>query len=156
MWRYAAGAAAAVLFMTAGAFLWSSFAHSNSEMPLPPAKAASRPVGFADLSPPVEASEKTREEKRFSRYDKDKNGAVSRAEYLVSRQKAYAKLDTNGDGKLSFDEYAIKAVQKFAKADRDGTGALTAVEFSSTRAIRKAAPKKDCPPTLRAPVDDDA
>ena len=45
---------------------------------------------------------KTREQKRFGRYDKDRDGAITRDEYLASRRKAYAKLDTNGDGRLSF------------------------------------------------------
>lgn len=160
MRRFIAGVVSAVLLMTAGIFLWSSFASSKSEIQPPPADAGGRPVSFADVAPPVEASEKTREEKRFSRYDKDENGAVSRAEYLLSRQKAYAKLDTNGDGKLSFDEYAVKTIQKFSKADGDGTGALTPVEFATTRVIRKAQPRKDCPPSMRAPArnadDDDA
>ena len=160
MRRFIAGVVSAVLLMTAGIFLWSSFASSKSEIQPPPADAAGRPTSFADLAPPVEAGEKTREEKRFSRYDKDENGTVSRAEYLLSRQKAYAKLDTDGDGKLSFDEYAVKTVQKFAKADKDRTGALTPVEFATTRVIRKAQPKRDCTPSMRAPArnsdDDDA
>lgn len=153
MKRFVAGVVSAVLLMTAGIFLWSSLASSKSEIQPPPTDAGGRPVSFADVAPPVEASEKTREEKRFSRYDKDRNGAVSRGEYLLSRQKAYAKLDTNGDGKLSFDEYAVKTVQKFAKADKDGTGALTPVEFATTRVIRKTQPKKNCPPAMRAPTD---
>lgn len=160
MARFAAGVVSALLLMTAGAFLWSSFARTKSEIPPPPTETAARPLGFADVAPAVEASEKTREEKRFSRYDKDKNGGVSRAEYLLSRQKGYAKLDTNRDGMLSFDEYAVKTVEKFSKADKDRTGVLTPAEFATTRVIRKNPPKKDCAPAMRrapaAPDDDDA
>ena len=34
------------------------------------------------------------------RYDKDKNGAVARAEYLAGRQKGFAKPDVDNDGKI--------------------------------------------------------
>lgn len=145
MGRFVAGVASAVLLMAAGAFLWQSLNSPASAIPEPP-PAVSAPLGLADVAPPLEATEKTREEKRFSRYDKDKNGAISRAEYLLSRQKAYAKLDTNGDGRLSFEEYAVKTSAKFAKADGDGTGALTAAEFLTTRVVRKSSSSKNCPP----------
>jgi uncharacterized protein YxeA len=147
MWRFLAGVASAMLFMTAGILVWRSNADAV-QTALPSAPAADEAMTFADVSPPLEASEKTREQKRFSRYDKDKNGAVSRGEYLISRQKAYVRLDTNGDGKLSFEEYAFKTVAKFAKADRDRTGALTAAEFMATRVVRKTA-KAKCPPPSR-------
>lgn len=142
MGRFVAGVASAVLLMAAGAFLFSSL--SKAPQPLvPPAPVAT--LAAVEVPPPVQASEKTREEKRFSRYDKDKNGAISRGEYLLSRQKAYAKLDANGDGTLSFEEYATKTVQKFAKADGDRSGILNPTEFATTRVIRKPA-KKNCPP----------
>ena len=67
-----------------------------------------------------EASPRTREQKRFGRYDKDKDGAITRDEYLQSRRKAYAKLDANRDGVLSFDEWATKTTAKFATADLIG------------------------------------
>lgn len=160
MWRFLAGVASAMLLMTAGILVWRSNADAV-QTSLPAAPPADDTMSFADVTPPIEASEKTREQKRFSRYDKDKNGAVSRGEYLLSRQKSYAKLDTNGDGKLSFDEYAVKTVAKFASADRDKTGALTAAEFMTTRVVRKTT-KAKCPPPSRlqqapaaAPVGDD-
>lgn len=145
MGRFVAGVASAVLLMAAGAFLWQGLNSPASAIPEPP-PASNAPLGLADVSAPLEATEKTREEKRFSRYDKDKNGAVSRAEYLLSRQKAYAKLDTNGDGRLSFDEYSVKTTAKFAKADGDGTGLLTPAEFLTTRVVRKSSVSKNCPP----------
>ena len=161
MWRYLVGVASALLMMTAGAFLWSSLARSGGDIPSAPGETVA-PFGMTDVTAPLEASEKTREEKRFFRYDNDRNGAVSRDEYLLSRRKNYAKLDVDGDGKLSFDEYAVKTVKKFAAADRDRTGALTAAEFLTTRVVRKSSPRGNCPPPpLRAPAavdagDDDA
>ncbi len=158
MWRFLAGVGSAVLLMVAGLVVWQARADKPSLIPPAPAAAADAPLGMADLAPPPEASERTREEKRFSRYDKDRNGAVARAEYLLSRQKGFAKLDVNGDGRISFDEYAVKAVVKFAAADRDKNNALNAAEFATTRVVRKAKERPKCAPSLRAPapVEDEA
>ena len=45
-----------------------------------------------------EATEKTREEKRFSRYDKNKDGKVQIDEYLAARRKNFDKLDLDHNG----------------------------------------------------------
>jgi hypothetical protein len=158
MWRFLAGVGSAVLLMVAGLVIWQAQANKPSPIPPAPAAAADAPLGLADLAPPPEASERTREEKRFARYDKDKNGAVGRDEYLFSRQKGFAKLDANGDGRISFEEYAVKAVVKFAAADKDRSNALNASEFATTRVIRKPKAKPKCAPSLRAPapVEDEA
>jgi EF hand len=147
MWRFLAGVASALLMMAAGILVWRSQADAVQTMADAPA-ATSDTLGIADIGPPLAATEKTREQKRFGRYDKDKNGAVSKEEYLLSRRKAYAKLDINGDGRLSFDEYVVKTALKFAKADRDRTGALTAAEFLATRVVRKTVQQR-CPPPSR-------
>jgi hypothetical protein len=152
MWRFLGGVASALLLVMAGFFIWKAQADRPSLIPAMPAARAVAPMGLTDLAGPPSASEATREEKRFARFDKDKNGAVGRDEYLVSRQKAFAKLDLNHDGKLGFDEYAAKAVVKFAGADRDRNGALTAAEFASTRVVRKPKPKAKCAPLLRVPA----
>lgn len=155
MWRYVTGAIAALLITMAGTLLWSSFAGTTRKIgQVPPETNA--PLGRVDVNAPLEASEKTREQSRFSRFDADRNGAISREEFLLSRRKSYARLDLDGDGKLSFDEYAVKATKKFADADRDRTGVLTPAEFLSTRVARKSSPKGNCPPPLRAPVAADA
>jgi hypothetical protein len=157
MWRFLAGVGSAALLMLAGLLVWQARADKPSLIAAAPSAIAETPLGAADLAPPPEASERTREEKRFARYDKDKNGAVGRAEYLVARQKGFAKLDTNGDGRISFEEYAIKTVTKFAAADKDRNDALNATEFATTRVIRKAAKARpNCPPSLRAPTVDEA
>ncbi len=69
---------------------------------------------------------KSREEKRFSRADKDKNGRIEREELLAPRRKAFAKLDKNGNGKLAFEEWAVKTIGKFAGADKDRSDWLSA------------------------------
>lgn len=154
MGKFFAGIGAALLFMTAGMFVWQ--AQADKPSPVPPAPAATGAQSFAGtiLSPPPTATEQTREQKRFARYDKDRNGAVARGEYLAGRQKGFAKLDTNGDGRLSLDEYAVKAVTKFAGADADRNGALNAGEFATTRVVRKAAVRPKCAPGPRSPPED--
>lgn len=156
---FLAGAGSALLLAGAGFFVWQAQAERAPALPAAPAAAAttamtvgadSAPLGLADLAPPPAASERTREEKRFARYDKDKNGGVGADEYLAARRKGFAKLDVNGDGRLSFEEYAAKAVVKFGAADRDKSGVLNATEFAATRVVRKAKPRPNCPPMPRA------
>jgi hypothetical protein len=161
MWRYLVGGASALVMVGAGFFLVRIMAApdapiepavTQAEQPAAVEEALAAPMTFAErVAPAPKASEKTKEEKRFNRFDKDKNGGVSRDEYLQSRRKAYAKLDVNGDGKLSFDEYATKTIVKFTKADGDRTGALSRTEFSTTRVVRKSKPKPYCPPS-RGPI----
>ena len=145
MWRYLGGAASALVLMAAGFFLLKSVIGTDRVIASAPASTG-QILSFADNVTPPEADEKSKEEKRFNRFDKDKNGAINRDEYLLSRRKAYAKLDTNGDGTVSFDEYAIKTSAKFGKADGDKSGILNRTEFATTRVIRKSKPKANCPP----------
>lgn len=152
MWRFLAGVGSAMLLMTASLFVWRAQAERGVVLPPAPTASADAPIGVADLAPPPVASEKTREQKRFSRYDKDKNGAVARDEYLVARQKTFAKLDLNRDGKLGFDEYAVKTTTKFAAADKDRNNVLSATEFATTRVVRKAKAQPKCPPGPRLPT----
>ncbi|WP_267433238.1 EF-hand domain-containing protein [Sphingomonas sp. GM_Shp_1] len=153
MWRYLAGSLGTLVLVGAGLFLWGS--RPDSPSPLPAASAASglSAQTAEDDAPLPEASAKTREQKRFDRYDKDRDGTITREEYLASRRKAYAKLDRDGDGKLSFDEWAIKATTKFATADRDKSGAMNAAEFATTAVKRRPAARANCPPAQRAQAE---
>jgi hypothetical protein len=144
MWRFLAGAGSALLLCGAGMVWWTN---GKQHAPLlsaiePP---LARSTAESDAGPP-EAEERTREQKRFDRYDKDRNDQVSADEYLLSRRKAFAKLDANNDGRLIFEEWAKKTTDKFAKADTDGSKALSRTEFATTKVIRKTPPKRDCPP----------
>ena len=153
MGRFLAGVASALLLVTAGLFFWRGMDSGKAALPEPPA--VEQDFALADIPAAPAATPKSKEEKRFNRYDKDKNGAVSTVEYLASRQKAYVKLDLNRDGVLQFNEYAAKTAQKFAKADGDKSGGLTRLEFATTRVVRKSPPRRavDCPPAapFRAP-----
>jgi hypothetical protein len=142
MWRYLAGGVAALLLGVGGMLIWQGVGDRPKLAIGPaPAHAAEDPV-----SAPPAATEATREEKRFNRYDKDRNGTVTSEEYLAARRKAYAKLDVNGDGKLDFDEWAVKATTKFAGADADKSGTLTAREFETTKVVRKEKAIVPCKP----------
>jgi hypothetical protein len=131
MWRFLAGAAACFLLMTGAFLLWQGHAQRAPSLPAPPARLASLIGQPVPLQAP-ETSPKSREEKRFSRADKNKDGRIEANELLDPRRKAFAKLDANANGTLSFEEWAAKTIGKFKGADRDGNGILTAAEYSTT------------------------
>lgn len=146
MRRILAIAIALVALVGAG-FFWTR------DRPVAVATEAVAPTSTTDsddeaplVAPVSNVTAEQREARRFSRYDKDKDAAISRAEYLASREKAFAKLDANGDGKLAFDEYAKATIKKFGTADRDADGALDAGEFASTAPKRRETPVCDCKP----------
>ena len=133
MARFLAGAAACFLLLTGAFLFWQSRAAEGPQLPPAPlARMASSGVLAPNLPAPPEASAKNREEKRFSRADKDKNGRIEREELLASRRKAFAKIDKNGNGSLSFDEWAVKTIDKFAGADKDRSGWLDSAEYATT------------------------
>lgn len=149
MWRYWVGALAALLLAGAAMFLFRSNATADVILPPPPPPPAEAPQQVADTAeePVPEAAPKSREERRFNRYDKDRDDRITRDEYLASRKKAFAKLDTNDDGRLSFDEWAVKTTTKFAGADKDKSATLDRSEFATTAPKRKPPRRRaDCPP----------
>jgi hypothetical protein len=155
MWRYLAIGAALLAAAGGGAMLFGG----TSRQALLPAQPAAQPTGATPSDPatsdPVpEASEATREQKRFARYDRDQDGKVTRDEYLANRRKAFAKLGANGDGRLDFDEWAAKATAKFVAADRDKSGAMDAAEFATTAVKRKPSSQSKCPPPAAAPAEE--
>src|SRR5215213_5917448 len=102
MARFFAGAAACFLLLTGAFLLWQSRAQQGPRLPeAPQARSASPSMARADLRAP-EATAKSREERRFSRADKNKDGKIAADEIFTSRRKAFAKLDANANGALSF------------------------------------------------------
>lgn len=153
--RWAGGAGVAGLLVAAGA-LWNRPAG-----PVPtvaslgtPASAQTAAAPGPLVAPVSDVTPEDREARRFTRGDKDKDGSISRDEYLANRRKAFAKLDVDGDGKLSFEESAAKAIAKFTAADADHDGKLLAAEFATTAAKRNPRTKPVCPPTA-APAEDE-
>lgn len=151
IWRYLTGGVGALLLLAAG---YTMVTGRATPQPLLPSAPAAQADGDPLPDSVPEASDRTREEKRFGRYDKDKNGQITREEYLASRRKAYARLDTNHDGTLSFDEWAVKATTKFADADADKSGAMSPIEFATTAVKRKPKAKCICPPSSQQGDDE--
>jgi hypothetical protein len=154
MWRYLAWAAAGILLIAAGMTFQAMRSPPAATLAAMPAAAAetATPDGQATSPAVPEALPATREQKRFDRYDKDRNGSVTRDEYLMARRKAFAKLDVDNNGTLSFDEWAVKAETKFALADKDKSGTMNATEFATTAVKRKSKPRPNCRPTSSAPA----
>ncbi len=145
MWRWLAGGAA-ILLMGAALVAFAS-ADDDPGLPAPPRGGGFRVAPTeVDILVPPEAPRppQDREAKRLARYDRDKDGSVSRTEYLQSRQRAFAKLDVNRDGRLDFEEFATRTIDKFEAADADRSGRLDAAEFATTAVKRK--PKAKCEP----------
>ena len=131
MLRFLAGAAACFLLLTGAFLIWQSRAEHASGLPgAPPARAATL-FGTTEPLQAPEASAKTREEKRFARYDKDKDGKVQADEYLAARKRNFDKLDLDHNGALGFQEYAAKGIEKFNAAG-GRKGFLTPAEFVAT------------------------
>jgi hypothetical protein len=132
MLRFLAGAAACFLLMTGAFLIWQSHAAQGPSLPSAPTPRAfsASMVSDGSLQAP-EASAKSREEKRFSRYDHNKDGKVEADEYLAARRRNFDKLDADHNGALSFQEYAVKGIEKFNAAG-GRKGWLSAAEFVAT------------------------
>jgi hypothetical protein len=133
--RFLAGALACFLLMTGAFLIWQGRAARGPALSSAPAQAAAFSAFGSDqpLSAP-EASPKTREERRFSRADHNKDGKIEAEEYLAGRHRYFDKLDVNHDGRLTFEEYAAKGITKFQTADQGHKGWLTPAEFATTAA----------------------
>ena len=130
MIRFLAGSAASFLLLTGAFLLWHSHAASSGLPAAPKDRTASLFAASQTLEAP-EASPKSREEKRFSRYDHDKDGKVEAAEYLAARRRNFDKLDADHNGALAFQEYAVKGIEKFNGAGGK-KGWLSPAEFAAT------------------------
>nr|WP_208404851.1 hypothetical protein [Sphingobium vermicomposti] len=143
-----------MLLVAAGLFWWQGRATSEPVSqalvgPPPPPPIISLPEGDPDavgkaLPMPGEASPQSREQKRFARYDRNRDGIITRVEMMGSRVKAFKTLDKDGDNLLSFEEWAVATSDRFGQADANGDGKLTPAEFAITAPKRKAAPKCKC------------
>lgn len=145
MWRFFAGVAACFLLLTGAFLIWQSHAQQGPKLPdAPPARAASASLFAPEtrLQAP-EASQKSREERRFSRYDKNKDGKVQSGEYLGARQRNFEKLDADHNGALSFQEYAVSGIEKFNAAG-GRKGWLSPAEFGATAPPPPKKPKCSC------------
>ncbi|MBX9728999.1 MAG: hypothetical protein K2X31_08835 [Sphingopyxis sp.] len=141
------GGAAALLMATGGFFLWQGLSETPdpASEALPPPEAL--PVADASLvgappPDPPEARAATREERRFQRHDRNRDGIITRVEMMSSRTAAFRRLDTDGNNLLSFEEWAVATGNRFAQADKDRSGSLDAPEFATTAPPRR--PRSEC------------
>ncbi len=152
--RMVIGAVAALLLVTAGLFWWQGRAEVARGV-LPPDISASGagdgPIALPSADPnhgrgsglPGGGRPKESDgQKRFNRYDRNRDGKISRNEMLSTRVKAFQKLDTNHDNLLSFEEWAVKTSDRFREIDRNGDGIITREEFDAWTAAHPKKPKK--------------
>jgi Ca2+-binding EF-hand superfamily protein len=101
--------------------------------------------GLRGAAPP-EATELTREQRRFFRYDRNRDLKISRNEMLSSRTSAFRNLDTDGNNLITFEEFAVTTANRFDGADRNGDGELSAAEFATTAPAPRpsASPRCNC------------
>jgi hypothetical protein len=135
-----------------GLFWWQGRAEVERGAPPPvaqPAKPAPEdlPTNAAkDLRGPAppQATELTKEEQRFFRYDRNRDRRITRNEMLSTRSDAFRKLDKDGNNLLTFEEWAVTTVNRFDQADADHDRELTQREFATTAPKRNARASCSC------------
>lgn len=153
--RIVLGALAALLFVSAGLFWWQGRAEIDPGEPPPApedfagAEITPAPLPSADISgkfgpAPPESTEITREQRRFWRYDRDRDGRITRNEMLSARTPTFRKLDKDGNNLLTFEEWAAATAAKFDAADRDRNRELAPAEFATTKPKRANKPGCRC------------
>ena len=157
--RFSAGAGSALLLAAAGFFIWTSRAQQEGPaVPgAPPAQTAEAGVETGTPATPPSADERTREQRRFDRADRDNDGRITLAELTYPRQRAFQRLDANHDGRLSFEEWAVRTLTKFSGADANHDAALDRTEYATTAVRRRPAARQarcNCAPQPAAPAEE--
>lgn len=146
------GGIGALVLVGAGLFWWQGRAQveqgapppvATEQAPAPDELPLADPANLRGPAPP-EATELTREERRFFRYDRDRDRSISRNEMLSTRSDAFRKLDKDGNNLLTFEEWAVTTVDRFEGADKDGNGELSQAEFARTAPKKTARPACHC------------
>ena len=165
--RTVLGAFATLLLMAAGLFWWQGRAAVEpGKIPALALAAPAEELGLpgADgkgLRGPAlpQASEQTKEQRRFDRLDRNRDGKITRVEALAPRAAAFRKLDVDGNNLLTFEEWAVKTSNRFKGADANGDGQLDRPEFAATKPKPKMQPTCKCgakaPQSPQAESDDD-
>ena len=148
--RIVLGAFAALVLVGVGLFWLQGRAEVEQGAP-PPATPLARPTGLpsADAAglegpAPPEATELTREQRRFFRYDRDRDLKVTRAEMLSTRTAAFRELDADGNNLLTFEEWAVTTAERFDTADANRDRELTQKEFATTAPQSSSTPRCNC------------
>ena len=148
--RLALGGILAMALLGLGLFWLQGRAEVERGAPPPPALAAApqglptaNVAGMRGPAPP-EADELSREQRRFFRYDRNRDLRITRNEMLSTRTDSFRDLDADGNNLLTFEEWAVTTVQRFEGADADRDGELTQKEFATTAPRPSAAPRCSC------------
>lgn len=151
--RIVLGAISALLLVAAGMFWWQGRAETEQGAPLPDLEtdqgANHGDLPIADVNglrgpAPPEASEISREQRRFARLDRDTDGRISRNEMMSTRTRDFRRLDVDGNNLLTFEEWAVATANRFKAADANGDLWLTREEFAKTRPREQSDPKCRC------------
>jgi hypothetical protein len=157
--RIVLGAVVALLLASAGLFWWQGRAELAQGVPPPDIAAnpqandapielpSANPHGRGSRLPHAPKSEASKAQQRFNRYDRNRDGKISRDEMLSTRVKAFQKLDTNHDNMLSFEEWAVKTSDRFKAIDQNHDGVITPAElqaYDAANAARKLQRRLSC------------
>lgn len=150
--RTVLGGFAALLMVAAGLFWWQgrasvdpgripqlSLVAPEEELSLPMADGK----GLKGAALP-QATEQTKEQRRFDRLDRNRDGRITRVEMLAPRAAGFRKLDTDGNNLLSFEEWAVATSNRFKGADGNGDGQLDRPEFATTKPKPRKQPDCKC------------
>jgi len=144
MGRFLAGSIATLLLMSAGLFWWQgrvdrstqplvALGGARAQAPGPEVPPEGNPNARGAPPPDVPGADpRTREQKRFERYDRNRDGIITRLEMMSTRSAAFRKLDKDGNNLLSFEEWAVATSDRFAGADVNHDGRLSPEEFART------------------------
>ncbi|RJY08530.1 EF-hand domain-containing protein [Aurantiacibacter aquimixticola] len=139
------GAALTLIALSVGLFWMQGRAQVEQAAPPPdPDALAEAEVDDPDALPsadvadmegpaPPEASELTREQRRFFRYDRNRDLKITRNEMLSTRTEAFRRLDKDGNNLLTFEEWAVTTATRFDAMDGNGDRELTQGEFATSR-----------------------
>lgn len=153
--RILVGALGALLLAASGLFWWQGRAGDRvSAAPprlalevVPPAEADELPDSDAGdaVGPGLpEATEQSREAKRYERLDKNRDGQITRTEMLSPRVKDFRKLDVDGNNLLTFDEWSVATSNRFKGADKNGDSWLSREEYATTKPKKPKKPVCKC------------
>ena len=149
--RIALGAFAALLLVGVGLFWLQGRAEveQGAPPPEPPSSATPDVLPSADVAglqgpAPPEATALSKEQQRFYRYDRDRDGRITRNEMLSTRTDAFRDLDADGNNLLTFEEWAVTTAQRFDRADANGDRELTQKEFATTAPRPSRTPSCNC------------
>jgi hypothetical protein len=153
--RIVIGALGALLLLAAGTFWWQGRAADSEWGAVPVLAIENAATGEAADLPEVDpgdmvgpglpqANEATREQRRFDRLDKDRDGRVTRNEMLSPRVKDFKKLDADGNNLLTFEEWAVATATKFKAADANGDQGLNRAEYATTKTKTSKKPACNC------------